>query len=154
MKQLSELAGPVSLLLRLPSKGESIDKIASKHEHVIRASQKVWLGVFGTKLASSTLEVLESRGEYLYMMQMGKRGAIAYKGVITGVAGFLSASERRFVPHYYGEKTVKFWVQLSSLEPVAVNELDELRVARSGTMVLDLFKSMTSVAVVVKGVNR
>jgi len=156
MKPLSlhQITGPVSLLLRLPSNGDPIDKIASEHERVIRASRKVWLGVFGTKLSSQTLEVLKSRGEYLYMMQMGKRGAIAYKGVITDVAEFLSGSELRLVPNYYEEKSftplAKFWVRLSSLDPVAVDELDELRVARTGTMVLDLFRSMTSVAIVMK----
>lgn len=88
------------------------------------------------------------------MMQKGKPDPIAYKGIITGVAEFLSASELRFVPHYYKKKDltplVKLWVQLSSLESVAVDELDELRVARTGTRVRDLFRSVTSVAIVRK----
>lgn len=156
MKRLSlhELTGPVSLLLRLPLTGEPIAKIAAEHEQVIQASRKVWLGVFGSKLSSQTLEVLNSRGEYLYMMQMGRRGVIAYRGLIAGVAEFPAASDLRLVPRYYEEKGLtplaKFWVQLSSLDPVAVDELDELRVARTGTMVLDLFRSMTSVAIIVK----
>jgi hypothetical protein len=45
---------------------------------------------------------------------------------------------------------VKFWVQLSSLESVELDELDGLRVAQTGTRVLDLFRSMTSVAIILK----
>lgn len=103
MKPLSlhQVTGAVSLLLRLPLAGEPIDKIASEHKQVIQASRRVWLGVFGSKLSSETLEILKSRGEYLYMMQMGKPDPLAYKGIITDVAQFLSASELRLVPHYY-----------------------------------------------------
>jgi hypothetical protein len=156
MKPLSldQLAGPVSLLLRLPLAGQPINEIAAEHKKVLQASRKVWLGVFGSKLSSQTLEVLKGRGEYLYMMQMSKPNPLAYKGIITNVAKSLPTGERRFVPHYYDEKVltplVKFWVQLSSLESAAVDELDELRVARTGTMVLDLFESMTSLAIVTR----
>jgi hypothetical protein len=152
--ELDQFTGPVSLLLRLSSTGEAIDKIASQHEEIIRMSGNVWLGVFGTKLSTRTLEILESRGEYLYMMQMGKAGAVGYRGSLAGASNVISASDLNLIPRYYKEKRltplVKFWVRLSSLRPVSINELAELRVARTGTMALDLFRSMTSVAIVIK----
>lgn len=152
--ELHQFAGPVSLLLRLSSTGQPIDKIVSNHDEIIRISGYVWLGVFGTKLSSRTLEVLKGRGEYLYIMQMGKSGAVGYKGVISGVSEILSTSDLKLIPRYYREQNLaplaKFWVRLSSLRPIPIEELAELRVARTGTLALDLFRSMTSVAIVIK----
>ena len=151
-RRFRPVVGPVSLLLRLPRMGDSIQNIARAHKAVISSCGFVWLRINCKKPSEQSLKYLQDSGDFLYLAQMQQDGPAVYQGKLAGVATTLPPSEERLIPSYYAERNlfgnVGFWVKLSSLDEASSKDLDKLYVARTGTKVTNLFRSMVSLAIV------
>ncbi len=152
-------AGPeqkqdVSLFLRVPARGVDLNDIAAKHVQVLKRSGKVWLGVMGRTLSGPVLDQLRRNGQFLFIVQKWGATPVVFKGAMSDVAATLTLADRHLIPEYYDSRgllpNVKFWVKLTTLKNAHASELDHLQVARTGTKVNDLLRSMASIAVVTR----
>jgi hypothetical protein len=144
----------VSLLLRLPSDGEQIERAAEAHNQIINKHGSVWFGVVGKTYSAENVRHIRENGEYLYIVQNTSAGTCTYKGKIADFSRSVPEAEKSWVPTYYHDAGIvsraRLWVKLSCLKRVPSEEIEKLRVVSSGKNASVLLSGMAYFGMVVR----
>ena len=142
----------ISLLLRLPSTGMPIERVADAHQKVIATSGSVWLGILGRRYSEQNVGRIRRDGESFYLVQRTNGETVVFKGNMSDVSYSLAEEQRSLVPEYYRESGIseraKLWVHLSSLTRIATRELEKLSVVSSGKDASVLLTGMACLGIV------
>lgn len=149
--------GGVSLLLRLPSVGTSIEEVAEAHNSVVAKNGSVWLGIVGKIYSAESIRHIREHGEFLYLVQNVRNKISVYKSKMSDITHELPQTQHSLVPAYYYDLGIaaraKIWVKLSSLKPVGAEEIETLRVVSSRKKASVLLTGMAYVGIVERESN-
>jgi len=142
----------ISLLLRLPSTGSSIERVAEAHNRVINEHGAVWLGIVGKTYSPENVVHIKNNGEFLYLVQKTNAGTSVYRGKMADISRSIPEGQYSLIPPYYRDlgiaERAKLWVKLSSLRRIASQEIEKLRVVSSGKNASALLSGMAYLGIV------
>ena len=131
---------PIHLLIRFSDNLFAVGDAIAKHQEVIQRKGSVWFGKLGTPVGQKAIETINSQIEknipsYLYLVKGNRRKSTFYKAkIITLSAEFPKKEKAGIPPYYFGKNIVqhmKFWVKISDIQPLDVEEIKSLRVKSS-----------------------
>lgn len=144
----------VSLLLRLPSDGTSIERVAKAHNEIIIEHGSVWLGIVGKTYSAENVRLIRKNGEFLYLAQNTSDGTTVYRGEIVDFSKNVPDAQKYLIPTYYRDMGIAeragLWVKLSSLRGAASHEIEMLRVVSSGKSAAVLLSGMAYFGMVMR----
>lgn len=149
---LQPMSGNLHLLLRIPSYGDPITRIAELHNAVVTRYETVWLGIVGKSYSRRNLESIRQCGHYLYVVQHQKNGLILMRARIKDIDSRLPETDHHLTPEYYASARIieraKVWVRITSLHVTSIKELDDLRVKSSGRKATSTLRGLAYLAMV------
>ena len=152
---------PQHLIVRIPMKGEPLDKIVDKHNAVTSTSGAVWFGSRGQAPGEARLILLMEQVErsvptFLYLVQRKAQTFQTFQAPILAIAHSVPPTDSQLIPPYYVSFGSRFkaaiWLKAGLFKEEPDGALRLLQVETTGSPVtFVLAKSMASILVVVEG---